>query len=145
MNFRIKHFLLLALCNSFVLLAGCGKQDGKVANSSSNDRIGAINSTYEGSIDYPQAQQNLKNDQPFIINDEYQINPYPGVNGFTKITSDQIRMFSVGSPSDPSKFFIEEADCKNYRLRIEPSDWIDAEAGKMSGRIVYVACHLPVG
>jgi hypothetical protein len=127
--------LLLFCLFSFLCLASCGKESG--------NRVSAIDERSKGSIDYAQAQLNLRNREPYIINEGYQINASAMVNGFSEIKSDGTRSFTIGSPSDPNVFFMEDVDCKNYRLRIKPNDWFDAEAGKMTGRIAYVVCHLP--
>lgn len=125
---------------SLLCLASCGKENGI---DTPKDRVSVINERLKGSINYDQAQLNLRNREPYIINEDYQINISPMVKGFSEINSDGTRSFTIGSPSDPNKFIMEDVDCKNYRLRIKPNDWFDAEAGKMSGRIAYVVCHLP--
>lgn len=137
----------LAILMVLSMLIGCGKQVGSV--SAPKDRVGAINDANQGSVNYAQAQINLRNNEPYIISDSLQINPSPLVKGFSNINADQTRSFTVGSPSDPNKFYMEDVDCKNYSLRIkhlsDPSKdvWFDAEADKVSGQIAYVVCHLP--
>ena len=133
MNIFFKYLIFLFFSTSLLLLVGCGKKD----------RVSAINDKLGGSIDYAQAQTNLRNNEPYIIDEKYQVNTSPLVKGFSNINSDETRSFTLGSPSDPNQFIMEDVDCKNYRLRIKPEDWFDAEAGKLSGRIAYVVCHLP--
>jgi hypothetical protein len=139
MNIRIKYFLLLALSSSCVVLVGCEKQDGKVTNKSPSeplDRIGQINSRYQGSIDYARAQQNLRYGEPYIINDKIQISSGVLVKEFARINSDKTRSFG-------SQSLLQHVDCQNYSLKIGDSDWEDAEAGLMSGQMAYTVCHLP--
>jgi RNA polymerase subunit RPABC4/transcription elongation factor Spt4 len=112
------------------------------------DRIGAINNRYSGTIDYARAQNNLRNREPYNINDRYQINPSAMVEGFSSFDhgNQNIRSFTYNDSENPSLFIIEEVDCKNYKLRITyptEKEWFDAEAGKLGGLLAYSVCHLP--
>jgi hypothetical protein len=142
------HKILSMLCLVFTITA-CNHESSSTQSKGSppvQDRISQINAM--GSIDIAQAQENLRNNEPFMITSTIGVSPNPSAfgKGYSKIDPDnKTRFFTLVKPSDPSYLILEDVNCESYKLKIrgENQEWFDAEADKVSGQIAYAICHLP--